>query len=210
MAILIPCRVHATGVGELRPFESVRQCEATVRGRPCASAGAAELLARSEVPCLETGGIASGIRCLDCARLVNFVPARDRRKVTVRCVWTDGDPVTAIMIPAARLATVPSGARAGEAARLAADYGQDLLLVVDGCALVGVVRRAIVEWAAPSMRVDQLRRPQSWIVPAHATLGEAAALFAGSGADCVLVVDDAELLGMITREQLLALAEGPR
>jgi hypothetical protein len=206
MKILVTGRTLARGAGPSARFETARQCQAQVTTGQADLRDARALLAATEVPCLETGGITSGARCLSCTRLVSFFPGPDRRSITVRCLWTDDDRVTTVMVPAARLAALPRDASAADASRVAADYQQDQVLVLDRGVLLGVVRRSILEWADPERRVDQLCRRQSWILGADASLGDAVGVFAVDGAEYILVVDGGALVGMISREQLRVLA----
>ncbi len=209
MTILVTGRPLVGGGPALHSFETVRQCEGPVLAPPASGAGLRSLLCAAEVPCLETGTIEAGARCLRCARLLNLVPSPDRRYITVRCLWTDRDLVASLMIPAARLPTVPRDARAGDAARLAADYDQQVLLMVDQGVLAGVIARGVLEWADHDRQVGELARRQCWIVRPDATLGDALAMVVDEHADFILVVDDGALLGMLTRAQLLELADPP-
>src|SRR5678815_4033148 len=112
MKILVTGRTLARGAGPSARFETARQCQAQVTTGQADLRDARALLAATEVPCLETGGITSGARCLSCTRLVSFFPGPDRRSITVRCLWTDDDRVTTVMVPPARLAALPRDASA--------------------------------------------------------------------------------------------------
>ncbi len=200
MPILVsgkPCASSATR----RRFEGVRECEGVVHHDVAAASGRA-LLQSSDVPCLAVATFTRGERCATCHRLVNFFPSPDRTRVIVRCSWTDRDPVGDLMTPVARLVAVPADASAADAARAVRDADPELLLVVDGGELSGVLDRDTLEAVGPDQPVSALARQRHCIVDVETTLGEAAGILAGGEVDCVLVVYEGMLEGMLTRRHL--------
>ncbi len=199
MPILVsgkPCASSATR----RRFEGVRECEGVVHD--AATAGGRALLQSSDVPCLAVATFTRGERCATCHRLVNFFPSPDRTRVIVRCSWTDRDPVDELMTPVARLVAVPADASAAAAARAIRDPDPELLLVVDGGVLSGVLHRDTLAAADPDQPVSALAGERHSIIDVETTLGEAAAILADGDLDCVLVVYEGMLEGMLTRHHL--------
>jgi CBS domain-containing protein len=206
MAIFVTGRVLETmGDSEMTSdcFDGVREARGVVSGPPPRGPGAIRsLLHATHIGCRATNAIARADRCLSCRRFVNFVPSPDRSEVTIRCAWSGNDPVTELMVPAARLLAVPAMARAGEARRVARDYEQELLLVVDGCALVGTVRRGILEWAAADRLVSSLTQRRLWVATPQTTLADCARMLLDQPIDAVVIAEDGGLRGLLTRADL--------
>ncbi|HUH00398.1 MAG TPA: CBS domain-containing protein [Kofleriaceae bacterium] len=206
MAIFVTGRVLDT-IGDSQmtsdDFDGVREARGAVHGAPPTGPGSSRsLLHATYIGCRATNSIARADRCLSCKRFVNFVPSADRREVTIRCAWAGDDPVTELMVPAARLLAIPARAHAGEARRVARDYEQELLLVVDGCALVGTVRRGILEWAAADREVSSLTQRRLWIATPHTTLADCARMFLDQPIDAIVIAEDSGLRGLLTRTDL--------
>ncbi len=196
-------RAVATSEAGDRRFEGVREAEGIVIGVPPSGPGTSRALLRAtQVPCRARGDICSAERCVSCHRFVNFTPSRDRRQVKVRCYWSGADLVGDLMTPARGVFAVPADATAGEARRLLSDYDREYLLVVESGVLVGVVRRTLLEWADSEQRVSTVTERRVWVTCSTASLDDLVEMVADNGADCVLVVDDTQLVGMVTRSDL--------
>lgn len=203
MAILVCGRAVASSDAGDQKFEGVREVEGIVVGVPPAGPGTARALLRAtQVPCRARGDICSAERCLTCRRFVNFSPSQNRQRVTVRCFWSGTDLVGDLMTRAENVLSVPIDATAGEARRLIADYDREYLLVVERGVLVGVVRRTLLEWADAEQPVSVVTERRVWITSPNSTLDDLVEMVADRGADCVLVVDEARLVGMVTRGDL--------
>lgn len=184
-------------------FDGVREVRGTVSGPPSRGPGASRrLLHATHIGCRATNAIVRADRCLSCKRFINFVPSPDQTEVTIRCAWSGDDPVAELMVPAARLLALPAKARAGEARSVARDYQQELLLVVDGCALVGTVRRSILEWAATDRQVSSLTQRRLWVVRPHTTLADCARMFLEQEIDAIVIAEHGGLRGLLTRADL--------
>ncbi len=186
-----------------RKFEGVREVEGIVVGVPPAGPGTARALLRAtHVPCRARGDICSAERCVSCHRFVNFSPSPDRLRVSVRCFWSGSDLVGDLMTKAQNVLSVPIDATAGEARRLIADYDREYLLVVERGVLVGVVRRTLLEWADAEQPVSSVTERRVWVTSASSSLDDLVEMVADRGADCVLVVEETRLVGMVTRGDL--------
>jgi len=206
MAILVHGRTLKAIDGGGRTFEGSRSVDGMV------ASGAATpvplLLRSTRIHCRASGHV-SAERCLSCHRLISVRPARDRSRVTIRCLWTEVDPVTDLMTPTSHMLVVPADASAADAVHAAAEHDRDLLLVVDHGVLLGVARRQVLEWAEPERSLSSLVNRRSWVASADATLADVAEMVGDQRADLVLVVHDGELLGVVTREDLLEIGWEP-
>jgi len=203
MAILVCGRAVASSDAGDQKFEGVREAEGIVVGVPPVGPGTSRaLLLATQVPCRARGDICSAERCLSCHRFVNFTPSRDRRQVMVRCFWSGSDLVGDLMTQAENVLSVPIDATAGEARRLIADYDPEYLLVVERGVLVGVVRRTLLEWADTEQSVSSVTERRVWVTSPTSSLDDLVEMIADRGADCVLVVEETRLVGMVTRGDL--------
>lgn len=206
MAIFVTGRVRRVMADQAAgsdDFDGVREVRGMVAARSQGKRRTSrELLQATYIACRASNTIARADRCVGCKRFVNFVPSPDRTEVTIRCAWSGDELVTELMVPIARLLAVPASSRAVEARHLASDYEQDLLLVVDGGVLVGVVRRRILEWSAADREVRSLIERRTWIASPRATLADIARMLIDEPLDAVMVAEEGDLLGVITRSDL--------
>lgn len=181
-------------------FEGVREVDGVVEGAPAIGRA---LLDSTRVSCRARGDVCRASRCLDCERFVNYVPSRDRRRVTIRCYWSGADRVRDLMVSAADVLAIPSDARVADARRLAAEYDRAVVLVVDRGVLVGVARRRDLEWAPSEHVIGAHATRRAWTIGPDASLADLAGIVSGHGTDVVLVIDDGGgLLGVVTRDDL--------
>jgi hypothetical protein len=107
---------------------------------------------------------------------------------TVRCLFLEMDPIAEVMVPVRHVPVVPEGPRRSSA---------PVAVVVDGAGeAVAVVTRG---------GACQARTPAP-VVPRTAALGRVAEVMSRRGLDAVLVADGAEVVGVVTRAELAALA----
>jgi len=200
MSILVCGKSIALAEPAHRAFEGVREVDGVVFGAP--PAGRA-LLDATRISCRARGDICNATRCLGCTRFINFVPSPDRRRVTIRCYWSDDDEVGDLMTPAEDVLTVPADAPVAEACLLAAEYDRDVLLVVDSGVLVGVARRRDLEWADGEHPLSSHLTRQAWTVAVDASLADLSTILSNPGAEFALVLSsDGKLVGLVTRHDL--------
>jgi len=95
------------------------------------------------------------------------------------------------------------------ARRLAWGNGVRHLLVLDGGTLTGIVCDEDLRTAARDALVGELMRTPVLCIAPDTTLDEASELMEEHGVSCLPVVKGSELVGIVTRERLAALAGGP-
>jgi|SRR5450432_2205826 acetoin utilization protein AcuB len=95
------------------------------------------------------------------------------------------------------------------ARRLAFGNGVHHLLVLDGGTLTGIVSDEDLRTAARDTLVGELMRTPVLCIAPDTTLDEASELMDEHGVSCLPVVRGTELLGIVTRERLAALAGVP-
>ena len=183
-------------------LEGVREVE----GRVDATAhphAARELLAATHLSCQKGGPEHDALDCVHCARFVNFRPSRDRETVTVRCQWAPDDPVSDLMTLLCALATVEADWCIDDADRRARRLGIRHLLVTRGKDLVGIVCRCdLVPPPAEGEYVVDRMQTELIAVRPDATLRGAADLMRGRAVGCLPVVEDGQLVGVVTRGDL--------
>jgi CBS domain-containing protein len=143
-----------------------------------------------------------GAECLTCPRLLAWHFGPSARDITLECVWTHADPVSARMTCRNALVSVPPSIECRAADRVAAREGVHRLLIIDGGELVGVVCRHDLQiWPGDRVALHMCRRV--YVISAAATLGEAAAAMHTLDIACLPVVRDWRLVGIITRGDLV-------
>lgn len=189
------------GVGEkaLR-FESINEVIVSDAG-PEGESPIARMAACS-VPCRPACAEVSGAFCLSCPRLVNFVPRGS--DMAIRCLWTDEDPVDALMTPEPALVSVSHDTDVREAARVVRKRGVGHLLVVDAGLLVGVVSyEDLLRHVERDDPVSECIRSCPWVVEGSANLARAASLMARRNVNCLPVIGpDKRVRGVVTRGDL--------
>ena len=191
--------VSASPAARPPTFEAVRERTAPVgpqrhRGH--------EALRHAVVEC-RPHELVNGERCTRCGHLLNDIPARDGQSVTVRCVFFESDPVTTLMTRAVDVVSCePHESLAVAAARML-DRDVEQLVVGSAGMAVGVLSARAVE---PAPRDDDDRAVDRMaplpVVPRSMTLGTLAAALRAQDLDFVGVVDDEELVGVVTRGDL--------
>lgn len=144
----------------------------------------------------------AGAECLRCPRLSSWEPGASDGELTLCCVWLHSDPVSARMTGVAALVAVPPSCGCTEAEGFAAHEGVHRLLVVDDDRLVGIVCRCDLERARCERVADVMKR-DVYVIPASASLGEAAAAMRLLDVGCLPVTRDSRLVGVITRGDLI-------
>jgi CBS domain-containing protein len=138
--------------------------------------------------------------CLACHRFRGASTALEG--ITLRCEWNDRDPVSDRMTRAPALVTVASCLEAASAAELARARGVHHLPVVDDGKLVGIACEGDLGKAQPGETVAQRMRTEVFAIRPMATLGEAATAMQALGIDCLVIVSDGLILGIITGDDL--------
>lgn len=191
----------------MNEIDGVREITApTTRSPSGPPRGARELLRSARLRCQKGGPEHTALDCVDCPHFVNYVPSPDRRRLTVRCVWSDDDPVAALMTRAGAFVTVAGETTIAEADERARTEGIRHLFVTDGTALVGLVCRCdLVTAMADGVgeRPVRARMTRSLVVVRpDATLAEAARTMRTAHVGCLPVVWRGDLCGVITRGDL--------
>jgi CBS domain-containing protein len=180
-------------------FEAVRERVARVGPRPHHGHAA---LRHAAVPC-RPHELVTGTKCTRCGHLLNAVPAPDGESVKIRCVFFESDPVTLLMACAEDLAVAEATESLAVAAARMLDRDVEQLVVASGEGeAVGLVTAQGVEGVpADDERVGDRVVPLP-VVPRTMTLGALAAALRQRDLECVGVVDDDELVGLVTRGDL--------
>jgi CBS domain-containing protein len=186
--------------GETPRFEAIRESVAAVR--PGARRGH-DVLRHATVEC-HPHELVDGARCARCGHLLNAVPSRDGRSVTVRCVFFESDPVTTLMTRAVDVVSCDASETLAVAAARMLDRDVEQLVVRSGEAgVAGVLTARAVE---PRPREGDERAGDRMVplpvVPRSMTLGGLATALRAEELDFVAVIDGDELVGVITRGDL--------
>ena len=105
--------------------------------------------------------------------------------------------------------TVPPRASMAEVASVMVEYGVGAVLVLDGDALVGIVTdrdlvvRGVATKQGPGAMVEAVMTARPVTVQGNADLDEAVALFAKGGFRRLPVLEDDQLAGMLTVDDVL-------
>jgi CBS domain-containing protein len=186
--------------GVLIALDGVRQVEGDVGGEPN---GDRALLAATHLRCQKGGAERDALDCVPCERFINFRPSRDRATVTVRCQWSLDDPVADLMTLASALAIVGPDERIAAADELAQQLGIRHLVVMSGRDLLGVVCRCdLVPPVPEGETVGDRMASRLVVLPAHATLRNAAEVMTEFEVGCLPVMDPDGLRGVVTRGDL--------
>jgi CBS-domain-containing membrane protein len=177
-------------------FEAVRELHARIDGPPLTGRA---LLEAASFGCRD-GVVVGGHECSTCAHYLNMLPDADRRGVRLRCVFYESDPVTAVMATADRIVTAPADAAGGEVARLACEGHAELVALVDGERVVGVVS-AVDARRAPATEAAALAHPPL-AVAAETPLGIAAQALAARRAPALFVCHADRVVGLVTPADL--------
>jgi CBS domain-containing protein len=195
-----------------RRFEALREVVATVGKTLPVPSPASEAMRAARLRCQRGGPERTGSECLACQRIVSIRPSPGRSYVTVRCLWTDDDPVAAVMTRPDGIVTVrPSTAR-GIADQIASRAGVHHLLVIDERnEVIGTICRCrLADSGSPAglPPVAQFMNHIVWTIPRATSLGEAADAMEGLGVGALIVAEGDQLLGMVTLHDLGLVDEG--
>lgn len=152
----------------------------------------------------------SGNDCMLCERYRGWRDGPGASEIRVMCAWSSEMPIWQRMTCNAALVTVPPQLSVGEGIEIATENKLHHLLVTKDGELIGVVCRCDLS----SHRFDDpvttcLRRDVLAIAPS-ATLGEAAGAMAQFGVSCLPVIEDGQLVGVITHSDLRSIGGPPR
>jgi CBS domain-containing protein len=181
-------------------FEMIREVTAVAATSTPAAEKTRSLFAAAHLHCQRGGAVKTGEECLACSRIVSLRPSEGRRTITIRCLWTDRDPVSAVMTLTARILHVNRDASIGEADAIARGEDVHHLLVVDHNDVIGSICVCALK-AGPGTVADRMI-PHVWIIPATATLGQAAQAMIDLEAGLLVVADRGVVLGAITAGDL--------
>ena len=142
-------------------------------------------------------------RCLACPKFVNYVPSRDYRQVTIRCLWNDSDAVQGVMTTADRIVSVHPSIGVIEADEIARQRGIRHLVVCEDQEFLGIVCRCdLLPPVGSTETVADRMAACAWTVDSRATLGQVVATMAAKAVGVLPVVEDGLLQGLITRGDL--------
>ena len=179
------------------PFENIREVIAIGDPDYTVHSSLRERLCSAHLQCQKGTTLRSAARCLHCPRLVNFVPKQDA--VVVRCLWTDSDHVESLMTVESALIGIRPTATLLEASDLAERHNIRHLLVVEEGRLVGLLgpddmkaEKLVVQ------TVSDLANLCPWVVGPKTTLAQAAQIMADKQVTILPVVENREVLGVVT------------
>jgi len=189
--ITIDSDVSFQNIREVRVKTPVVMSDAPVKEKLCASF----------VRCQTGGPERAASQCLQCPRLVNFVP--EAASVHIRCLWTEADRVGALMTCETALVTVSSDTLVSTAKTVALENALRHLLVVDDGSLCGVLSISDLDSDLTGHdRVAERVNPCPWVIGPTASLGQAAALMQSREIGVLPVVVKRQLVGVLTRGDL--------
>jgi hypothetical protein len=181
-------------------FEMIREVTAVAAPSTPAAEKTRSLFAAAHLHCQRGGAVRTGEECLACTRIVSLRPSEGRRTITIRCLWTDRDPVASVMTLAARVLHVARGATIAEADAIARGEDVHHLLVLDGGDVIGSI--CVCALKGGSGMVGDRMIPHVWTIPASTTLGQAAPAMLDVEAGLLVVADHGVVLGVITAGDL--------
>lgn len=183
------------------PFEYIREVVAVGDANYTVHSTVREKLCSSHLQCQKGTTLRSAARCLNCPRLVNFVPKSDA--VIVRCLWTDADHVESLMTMESELVTISPTASLAEARQRASQKDVHHLLVVEEGLLIGLIHRD--EMADEEFGVNTISARVNlcpWTIGPETTLAQAARLMHDRNITILPVVENRAVLGVVTRGDL--------
>lgn len=159
-------------------------------------------IAVARLRCQKGGHKQSGQDCLMCSHYRGWRDGASAAEITVVCGFSDRDPVGDRMTFASGMVIVAPDATWSEAQAHAAEADVHHLLVVDGDRIAGITCGCEYGKHHPDEPVRCALGPNVFAIERSATLGEAAGAMAQLGLGCLPVLDDGELVGVITRGDL--------
>jgi CBS domain-containing protein len=200
MSILVGTHARI-GVKPGAPFEYIREVVASANANFDARASVREKLCASKLSCQKGMSPQSTVQCLNCPRLVNFIPKDE--SVLVRCLWTDSDQVDELMTLASELVTITSSTTLLEAEQIAREHKISHLLVVEEGRLIGIVNQADLEEEEFGLNTicDRVNLCP-WTIGPETTLVQAAQLMVERNLGIIPVVANREVLGVVSRGDL--------
>ena len=187
-------RWNTTGEG----FEGIREFDIPLRPAPTLQ----DSLRRSPFACRRGGPELTIFDCLQCEHFVNWRPDPAHDRATVRCLFSDDDPVRDLMTPAAALVSVEPHLSRAEAEEVAIRNDTRHLLVSVGDDVIGIACRCDLAAGDDDATVGALAAADPWCVGPETALGEVARLFREEGIGLALVVDGHRLVGLVSRGDL--------
>lgn len=205
----MPIRVDTNGL--LPPSASierdlVRLTEAVTLERPPAGPGRGRrLLEVARLQCSKGGPVIDGVQCSHCRRFINATPAKNMDSLEVRCLWSADDPVHEIMTRAVAIVSITASMPLAAASELFRYSRVKQLVVVDTSGvLVGQIHRSqIADDGASDETVADRMSPQRLVLRPGSSIADAVDLFADTTDDCLPVVSEGELVGLVTRGDLI-------
>lgn len=187
-------RWHTTGEG----FEGIRELEIRLRPAPSLQ----DSLRRSPFVCRRGGPELTVFDCLQCQHFVNWRPDPAYGRATLRCLFSDDDPVRDLMTPVEAMVFVDPDLSQAEAEEVALKNDTRHLLVSSGDEVVGIACRCDLAKGDADATVGDVAAGDPWCVAPDATLGEVARLFREEEIGMALVVEGQRLVGLVTRGDL--------
>lgn len=185
-------------------FEGIREVRAPVVAvSDVARDRRSNLLAGARLRCRKGDRVHDALECLACERFVNYVPSPAGHELTIRCRWCEDDPVADAMTPVFALVFVGPRWTVEAAEERSREHRVHHLLVVEGDLLLGIVCGCDLGAAPPGELVSSCLVADLWITEPSATLADAAMAMKENHVGCLPVVDGEELVGVITRTDLL-------
>jgi len=198
MAIYMSAFAQRTSASPAR-FSMIREVEGPVRDANAADLKAA--MAATPIVCRVGSRLIPASDCMHCHRFVNCLPDQ-RGSLKVRCLWSDEDPIADLMTPADELITVVPEATAAEADRIARQCHVRHLVVADGDRFLGVICRCDLVGASAHESIGARAAHCPWTVGPEDSLGSAATVMRERQVGCLPVIQDRQLIGVITRGDL--------
>jgi CBS domain-containing protein len=150
------------------------------------------------------GELVAGATCARCGHLLNAVPSPDGRSVRVRCVFLESDPVTTVMTRAGDVVSADADDPLSVAAARMLHRQVDHILVTREGAAIGLLSADAVTVPAgeDDGRVADRMVPLR-VVPRTMTLGALTRGLTAGEVTCAAVVEGDDLLGLVTRADLV-------
>ncbi len=189
------------GVKQGAAFQYIREVEALGEDDYSQQATVRNKLCSVRLQCQKGMTPRSAVQCLQCPRLVNFVP--NDNSVLIRCLWTDTDQVEAMMTLESELVTISPSASLADAEALAKSHNLDHLLVVEEERLIGIVSRGDLGYEEFGINTISDRvNLCPWTIGPTTTLAQAAQLMEDRQIRILPVVANRNVLGVVTRGDL--------
>ncbi len=184
-------------------FEGIREVVVAVDDK---AEGRHQILDGVQFACQPGGELHSGEACKHCHRFVNWRPHTSPNQISIRCLWTEDDPVTDLMARRDTCLVLQADTPLKTAATMVQEHDAPHILVEYGRRFIGVVHRAQLESSSNAAADETLFtavRPARAIASDKANLYDIVATLLVCRLDWLPVVNEEDhLVGTIDQQQL--------